>query len=73
MRLGVVDISIAYMQSGLIKIYIYVRPPKEWSVTQRGQIWELFKLPYGFSEAVGQWATVIQDWLINTIGFEQAT
>lgn len=65
MRMGVVDISGAYMQSGPIKREIYVRPPREWEGTQRGKVWKLLKLPYGVPEAGRQWATVIEDWLTN--------
>lgn len=64
MRLGVLDISGAYMQSGPIKRDLYVRPPREWGC-RRGFIWKLLKLPYGISEAGRQWAKVFEEWLIT--------
>lgn len=73
MRLGVIDISGAYMQSGPIKREMYVRPPREWDGTARGRVWKLTKLPYGVSEAGRQWATVIEDWLTNKMGMETVT
>lgn len=73
MRLGVIDISGAYMQSGPIKRDIYVRPPREWDKTQRGRLWKLTKLPYGVSEAGRQWATVIEEWLLNDMDMERVT
>lgn len=70
MRLGVVDISGAYMQSGPIKRQLYVRPPREW-VTQRGMIWKLLKLPYGVTEAGRQWAMVMEEWLTKEAGMDR--
>lgn len=51
MRLGVVDISGAYMQSGPIRIEVFVRPLREWNGTKKGRLWKLSKFPYGVSEA----------------------
>lgn len=31
----------------------------------------MIKFPYGLIEAGRQWATVIEDWLMYTMGFEQ--
>lgn len=73
MRIGVVDISGAYMQSGPIKRDIYVRPPREWEQTTRGRIWKLLKLPYGVTEAGRQWATVIEDWLTTDMKMKTIT
>lgn len=66
-----VGISGAYMQSGLIKKDIYVRIPQEWMNEQRGRMWKLLKLPYGVNEAGRQCEEVIEDWLTNTMGFQQ--
>jgi len=70
-RLGLVDISGAYMQSGPIRRSIYVRPPREWHNTERGHVWQLLKLPYGITEAGRQWATVIEGWLTDDMGMER--
>lgn len=54
MRLGVVDIIEAYIQSFPINRDINVRPPREWKETDRGSLWKLQKFPYGVSEAERQ-------------------
>lgn len=68
LRLGLVDISGAYMQSGPIRRQIYVRSPRAWEHTARGMIWELLKLPYGIMEAGRQWATVMEAWQTQDMG-----
>lgn len=70
-RLGIVDISGAYIKSGPIKWKVYVRPPKEWNGTKTGNIWELLKLSYGITEAGRQWATVLEGWLTEGMGIER--
>lgn len=55
------------MHSVPITRSIYVRPPIEADVG-RGKIWLLRKLSYGITEAIRQWATVIEDWILNTAG-----
>lgn len=51
MRIGDVDVSGAYMQSGTIKSEIFLRPPRELEVTNRAYIWKLTKFPYGVTKA----------------------
>lgn len=71
MRLGVIDISGAYMKRWPIRRYIYVSPPREGHKKRRGHVWKLLKLPYGLTAAGRQWETVIEHWLPNDMGFEQ--
>lgn len=73
MRLGLVDISSVYMQSGPIQRENYVRPPREWDRGRRGTIWKLLKLPYGIAEAGRQWATLIERWLTEDMGMQATT
>ena len=68
--IGLIDINGAYLQSGPIKRDIYVRPPIEVG-ERRGVLWKLVKLPYGITEARRQWATVIEEWLLNTAEMER--
>ena len=71
LRLGTIDITAAYLQSGPIKRIIYVRPPKEHR-GQRGKLWKLLKLPYGIAEAGRQWQTTCETWLLSPeVGFEK--
>lgn len=47
-----------YLQSGLIKRTIYVRPAMEWAGMkqyERCKLWKATKLPYGIVEAGRQW------------------
>ncbi len=68
-RVGTIDISAAYLQSGPIKREIFVRPPKEHN-GRRGVIWKLLKLPYGIAEAGRQWQTTCEAWLLSkSVGF----
>lgn len=71
-RLAVVDISGAYIQSGPIRTDIYVRPLREFQNTKRGSIWKHLKFPYRVVEAGRQWAKFIEVFLINYMVMEQA-
>lgn len=66
MRVGLVDINGAYMQSVPILRVIFVRTPLEWDQGRRGSIWKLLKLPYGIMQAGRQRDTVIESGLIFT-------
>ena len=69
-RIGTIDISAAYLQSGPITRLIFVRPPQE-HCRKRGTLWKLLKLPYGIAEAGRQWQTTCETWLLSKdIGFE---
>lgn len=71
LRIGKVDISAAYLQSGPITREIFVRPPKEHG-GKRGTLWKLLKLPYGIAEAGRQWQTVCESWLLfKKMGFQR--
>lgn len=63
-RLGCVDVTAAYLQSGPISRELFVRPPREYQ-TKRGVVWKLIKLSYGISEAGRQWAKTIESWLLH--------
>ena len=70
-RVGTIDISAAYLQSGPIQRLIFVRPPQEHSC-KRGTLWKLLKLPYGIAEAGRQWQTACEAWLLSdAVGFER--
>lgn len=70
-RVGIVDIKGAYLQSGPIYRKIYVRSPRLWSGARRGTLWDLLKLPYGITEEVHQWATVMEEFLFVDAGMER--
>lgn len=70
MRVGLVDISGSYIQSGPIRREAFARPPREWDRTTRGPIWELLKFPYGITEAERQWALVLESFLTHDMGME---
>lgn len=57
-RLACIDIKGAYLQSGPIRLCIYVRPPQELEL-QRNILSSLRKLPYSITEAGRQWAKEI--------------
>lgn len=69
-RLALADIKAAYLQSGPIKRDIYVRPPREWT-GDRSLLWKLTLLPYGIAEAGRQWATTIENWMIDVYGMRR--
>lgn len=50
-KLGLLNISGAYMKSGPNMRTIYVRPPREWDGGTRGSLWRPLKMPYGITEA----------------------
>lgn len=68
-RLGCIDIKGAYLQSGPIRRQIYILPPPE--VAKRGYLCKLLKLPYVITEAGGQWAKVIESWMIEVAGMQR--
>ena len=71
LKVGTIDISAAYLQSGPIKREIFVHPPKEHR-GERGRIWKLLKLPYGIAEAGRQWQTTCEAWLLSkSVGFKR--
>lgn len=51
LRMGLIDISRAYLQSGPICWTIFVRPPKELLDVPRRCIWQLTKFLYAITEA----------------------
>ncbi len=69
-RLALADLKGSYLQSGPIKRDIFVRPPKEWN-GDRGLLWKLTLLPYGIAEAGRQWATTIEQWMIDAYGMQR--
>lgn len=69
--LGIVDIKGAYIQSGLIKRKIYIRPPLNWKKSARGTLWKLLKQLYGIIEAGRKWATVIEEYLLTDLKLEK--
>lgn len=71
LQMGLINISGAYLQSGLIRRTIYVRPPKELTGVPMGSIWQLTKLSYGITEAGHQWVLVMEYWMLNYIGMER--
>ena len=50
LKVGTIDIPVAYLQSGSIKRDIFVHPPTEHR-NKRGTTRKLLKLPYGIAEA----------------------
>lgn len=70
MRLGFINISEAYIQSGPINCKIFLRPPIEWRKTKRGSIWQPQKIPNGGTETGWKWATVIEHCVVNDREFE---
>lgn len=66
-RIGTADIKGAFLQSGPIRRYIFVRPPREWP-RLRGRLWKLLKLPYGITDAGRQWQVVVEDWMLTQAG-----
>lgn len=73
MRIFVVYIIGAYIQSGPIKREIFVRPPMEWISTNRVYVWILTKPPYGVTENRRPWSNVIEGWLIQKVEMERVT
>lgn len=60
----------AFLQSGLIQIDIYVRPPRHRS-SIRGILWKLLKPPYGIADAGRQWEKVVEKWMLSDAGLER--
>lgn len=70
-RLALADIKAAYLQIGPIKREIYVRPPQEWTGI-RSLLWKLTLLQYRIAEAVRQWATTIEEWMMDVYRMRRA-
>lgn len=69
-RIGIIDIKVAYLQSGVMKRHIYVRPPSD-VIGTRGMIWNLARLSHGTTEAHRQCKKVIEGWLLEKSGFDR--
>lgn len=59
-NLATADIKRKYMQSGLIRREVYVRPPRDCH-RRRAFVWELSKVSYGMVDAERQWLLRIPD------------
>lgn len=73
LNMATADIKGAYLQSGLIKSDIYVRPAKECHFHNKyklGIVWKLTKLQYGLIEAGSQWQTTVETWMRTTGGLQ---
>lgn len=62
----------AYLQSGAIKLDIFVHHSKEVRVSS-GFVWNLKKLLYGFTKAERQRSTVVEDCLIDKMGLQRVS
>lgn len=68
-EIATADFKGAYMQSGPINDYLYVRPPKQ--ISERlNTVWKLLRLLYGVVEARRQWLCADNNWLLNEYNAE---
>lgn len=61
-RIAAIDIKGAYLQSGTIDRYIYVRLSKGWESSCKS-VWKLSKPAYGLVESGRLWQLAIERWL----------
>lgn len=60
---GGADLKGAYMKSGPINKYFYIRPPRD-CYRKRIIVWLLLKAPYGLADAGRQWALKFESWMM---------
>ena len=62
LRLAVIDISGAYLQSVPLNREIYMRPPPGWASSSK-VVWKLLKPAYGLAELGRLWQLTVEKWL----------
>ena len=73
--LASLDIAAAYLQAGMLKRDIYMRPQRGWT-KYIDEVWKLLKPAYGLVESGGLWQLCIEEWMTiyrleTTLGLPQ--